>query len=168
VSDPSRYVLDTNVFIQAFRGYYAFDIAPAFWRALVRQASNGRLLSIDRVRHEIEQGKDDLANWAVSNFHRWFASTAESDVIESYRNIMRWAQAQPQYSEAAKRQFADENNADPWLVAYAEAKGCVVVTLEQLDPNVQRTIPIPNVCRAFRIDFVDTYAMLRALGVRLG
>jgi hypothetical protein len=168
VSDPPRYVLDTNVFIQAFRGYYAFDIAPAFWRALVQQASIGRILSIDRVKHEIEQGKDELANWAVTNFQKWFASTAESDVLESYGNIMRWAQTQTQYSEAAKREFAEENNADSWLVAYADAKDCVVVTLEQLDPNVQRKIPIPNVCRAFGIDFVDTYAMLRALGVRLG
>ncbi len=27
----TQFVLDTNVFIGAYRGYYAFDIAPGFW-----------------------------------------------------------------------------------------------------------------------------------------
>jgi hypothetical protein len=28
-------VLDANVFIQAARGYYAFEIAPKFWEELM-------------------------------------------------------------------------------------------------------------------------------------
>jgi Domain of unknown function (DUF4411) len=168
VSVPPKYLLDANVFIQAARGYYAFDLAPAFWQALVDHASNERLLSIDRVREEIEQGKDELAKWAGGTFHPWFASTNENDVLQAYRATMRWAQAQTQYSAAAKAEFADTKNADAWLVAYAQAKGCVIVTHEQPDPKVQRKIPIPNVCQAFTIDFLNSFAMLRALGVRLG
>ena len=164
----SKYVLDANVFIQAARAYYAFDLAPAFWQALFDYASNGRLLSIDRVKEEIEQGKDELAKWASGTFHKWFASTNENDVLQAYGGIMQWAQAQPQYSAAAKAEFADVKNADAWLVAYAQAKGYVVVTLEQPAPNAQRTIPIPNVCQAFSIPFIDSFAMLRALGVKLG
>lgn len=29
-----KYCLDANVFVEAHRRYYAFDIAPPFWRAL--------------------------------------------------------------------------------------------------------------------------------------
>jgi len=168
VSVPPKYLLDANVFIQAARGYYAFDLAPAFWQALLEHASNGHLLSIDRVRDEIEQGKDDLAKWAGGTFHSWFASTGDNDVVQAYGRIMQWAQAQPQYSAAAKAQFADVRNADAWLIAYSQAKGCVVVTHEQPAPNAQNRIPIPNVCQAFGVPFVDTFAMLRALGVSLG
>jgi Domain of unknown function (DUF4411) len=168
VSVPPRYLLDANVFIQAARGYYAFDLAPAFWQALIDHASNGRLLSIDRVREEMEQGKDELARWAVGTFHAWFASTNENDVLQAYGAAMQWAQAQTRYSAAAKAEFADKKNADAWLVAYAQAQGCVIVTHEQPDPNVQRKIPIPNVCQAFGIPFFNSFAMLRALGVRLG
>jgi uncharacterized protein DUF4411 len=168
LSVPPKYLLDANVFIQAARGYYAFDLAPAFWQALLDHASNERLLSIDRVREEIEQGKDELAKWIGGTFQPWFASTDDTSVLQAYAGLMQWAQDQPQYSAAAKAQFADVKNADAWLIAYAQAKGCVLVTHEQPAPSAQRKIPIPNVCQMFGIPFVDTYAMLRALGVRLG
>jgi hypothetical protein len=168
VSVPPQYLLDANVFIQAARNYYAFDLAPAFWQALIDHASAGRLLSIDRVRAEIEQGRDKLAKWAGGSFHSWFVSTNENDVLQAYGAAMRWAQAQTQYSDAAKAEFADTKNADAWLIAYAQAKGCVIVTHEQPDPNVKRNIPIPNVCQALGITFFNSFAMLRALRVRLG
>jgi uncharacterized protein DUF4411 len=168
LSDPIKFVLDANVFIQAARDYYAFDLAPAFWQALVDHASNGRLLSIDRVRDEIELGKDKLADWVASAFNTWFASTNEDDVLGAYAAAMRWAQAETQYSDAAKAEFADTKNADAWLIAYAQAKGSVIVTLEQPNPTVRRRIPIPNVCKAFGITYLDSFSMLRALGVRLG
>jgi len=34
--DRSVYVLDANVFIEAARRYYAFDIAPKFWDTLIQ------------------------------------------------------------------------------------------------------------------------------------
>jgi len=37
----TEYVLDANVFIEAARRYYAFDIAPPFWESLVQHAANG-------------------------------------------------------------------------------------------------------------------------------
>lgn len=43
------YVLDANVFIEAARRYYAFDLAPRFWESLEHHAANGRVRSIDRV-----------------------------------------------------------------------------------------------------------------------
>lgn len=162
------YLLDTNVFIEAARRYYAFDIAPAFWQALLDLAAGGRVLSIDRVKDEIDRGKDDLAEWVNDHFRVAFASTGDLDVIAAYRNMMVWAQNQNQFTNAAKAEFARADNADAWVVAYAAAHGCVVVTHEQFDPHVQRRIPIPNVCRAFNVGYVDTFEMLRALGVKLG
>ena len=37
------------MFIEAHRRYYAFDLAPKFWQALVEHACNGQVESIDRV-----------------------------------------------------------------------------------------------------------------------
>lgn len=162
------YVLDANVFIEAARRYYAFDIVPAFWQALTKLASNGRVMSIDRVKAELVRGKDELAEWADGQFHQWFVSTNDVDLLDAYRQIMIWAQSQSQFTDEAKAEFARADNADAWMVAYGSAKGCIVVTHEQLDPNVRRRIPIPNVCHAFGVSYVDTFQMLRALGVRLG
>lgn len=36
---PVVYALDTNVFIEAHRRYYALDLCPEFWECLVRQGS---------------------------------------------------------------------------------------------------------------------------------
>jgi hypothetical protein len=168
LSDPPKYLLDANVFIQSARGYYAFDLAPAFWQALIEHASKGQLLSIDRVREELEQGKDELTKWAGDNFRQWFASTDDYDVLQSYGTVMKWAQTQTQYSDPAKAEFADTKNADAWLVAYALANRCVIVKLEQPNADIRRKIPIPNACQALGTPFLDSFAMLRALGVRLG
>jgi hypothetical protein len=54
------YVLDASVFIEASRRYYAFAFAPGFWKGLVQRAEDGRVVSIDRVRDEVKQGRDEL------------------------------------------------------------------------------------------------------------
>jgi hypothetical protein len=162
------YVLDANVFIEAAKRYYAFDIVPAFWRALTDHASDGRLLSIDRVRRELQRQKDELAQWASSAFQPWFAPSNQNDVTQAYSQIMEWAQAQEKFRDGAKADFASAEHADAWVVAYARARDCVVVTHELFDAKTRKEIKIPNVCQAFSVQWVDTFQMLRELRVRLG
>jgi len=49
MTESLRFVLDTNVLVEAHRRYYAFDIAPCFWRVLLKLADRGHIVSIDRV-----------------------------------------------------------------------------------------------------------------------
>jgi hypothetical protein len=70
MSVSPAYLLDTNVFIEAARRYYAFDIAPAFWQALIGLAAGGQVRSIDRVKVEIDRGKDELSVWVKGQFHQ--------------------------------------------------------------------------------------------------
>lgn len=163
------YVLDADVFMQAARTYCAFDLytkVPPFWDALVNQASKERLLSIDRVKEDIDRGNDALKDWANGQFHNWFAPTDQDDVLEAYRKVIAWVQNQKQFTDAAKAEFA--NVSDGWLVAYAMAKGYVVVTHERFNHDIKKRVPIPNVCQAFNIRYIDTFEMLRELGVKLG
>lgn len=164
MTSSTVYVLDANVFIEAARRYYAFDIAPVFWRALIEQAQNGRLLSIDRVKSEIEQGNDHLADWITNNFHTWCESTGDVDVVDIYRDIITWVQSQTQFLDEAKATFA--NVADGWLVAFAKVKGYELITHERYDNLIRKRVPIPNVCREFGVPYLDTFEMLRRLGVR--
>lgn len=160
-----KYVLDANVFIEAKNRYYAFDLVPKFWSILIDQADNGRILSIDRVKEELERGKDELAAWVKEKFDNAFVSTDDEDVIQSYSKVMSWVQAHPQFTDGAKADFA--KGADGWLVAYAKVNGCVVVTHEQPSTDVKTRVPIPNVCQAFNVLFDDTFKMLRKLGVKI-
>jgi len=164
VIEAPVFVLDANVFIEAHRHYYAFDLAPRFWEGLVQLAANGQVESIDRIKQELDRGKDELATWATDHFGRAFASTDEDDVVDSYREIMTWAFVQVQFSDAAKADFAKA--ADGWLVAYARARRRVVVTHEALKLDIKKKVPIPNVCEAFGVPYVNTFEMMRKLGLR--
>jgi hypothetical protein len=119
------------------------------------------------VKDEIDRGKDDLTQWANNDFRVWFESTKVNDVLDAYREVIQWAMMQSQYTFAAKREFAEAENADAWVVAYAKAKGCVVVTQEKPAPQSKRKVKIPDVCNAFGVMWIDTFVMMRRLGIRL-
>lgn len=164
------YVLDSNVFIEAYRRYYAFDIAPKFWESLIHFANIGIIESIDRVKLELEKGKikpdgttDDLAAWAENNFKNAFQNTSGADVIRAYSRIIAWVTNNSQFTNAAKLEFANES--DGWLIAYALAKNRIIVTHEVLKSDVKNKVPIPNVCLPFKIRYIDTFVMLREIGV---
>ena len=168
MSDSPIYLLDSNVFIQAKRQYYAFDIAPAFWQALISLADSGNVKSIDRVKNEIDRGKDDLSIWINGEFRDAFATTDDPEVLAAYSDIIAWSQKQIQFSDAAKAEFARLDNADAWVVACAVAYEYVVVTHEEFKRDARQRIPIPNVCLEFGVSYIDTFQMLRALDVKLG
>ena len=162
--ERSVYVLDANVFIEAARRYYAFDLRTRFWDILNEHGENGLIESIDRVKSELDKEADELARWANGSFSHAFRSTDEENVIESYGKVMTWVQGQSQYTDAAKAEFANEP--DGWLVAYAMAKERIVVTHEVFAPDARKRVPIPNVCKPFHVRPVDTFTMLRELGVQ--
>ena len=159
----SAYVLDANVFIEAARRYYAFDIVPPFWIRLTELATTGSIVSIDRVQIELQRGKDVLAQWATKDFAHGFASTRSQDVQREYAKMMEWVMEQSQFKDAAKAKFAQDP--DGWLVAYAKTNNHIVVTHEQLALDARKKVPIPNVCHAFNVQYADTFEMLRALKV---
>lgn len=158
------YLLDTNVFIEAARRYYAFDLAPKFWDTLIQEANRGVIESIDRVKQELAKGQDELADWINADFGQAFCSTNDAAVFECYAQLVTWVQDQEQFTDAAKADFA--SGADGWLVAYAMARERVVVTHEVPSADIKRKVPIPNMCDAFEVEYVDTFSMMRDLGVR--
>ena len=164
--DERRHLLDANVFIEAAKRYYAFDLAPSFWQELGHKAQEGRVLSIDRVNAEIDPNNQELKEWANEVFQR-FESTNQDDVLQTYTSIIRWPETQ-NYTDAAKAEFAEKNNADAWVISYALVKKLVVVTEERFRKDAKRRVPIPNVCQAFNVSYIDTFQMLRDLQISLG
>jgi hypothetical protein len=157
-----KYLLDANVFIEAKRRYYAFDLCPGYWECLVWHHQAACIQSIDRVKDEIERGADELSEWARSVMPQTcFASCDETAVTEQYAQIMAWVQSQNQFFPEAKADFA--GSADGWLIACAKVNSLIVVTQEVLAPDARKKVPIPNVCEAFAVDYVDIFEMLRDL-----
>ena len=162
MSVGKRYVLDANVFIEAHQKYYGFDICPGFWLALVRQHSEKRTFSIDKIRAELVTLNDDLKVWVADQVPKtFFKGTSDKQVVDAFRDMVNWVQNEQQFTPEAKAEFSTV--ADGWVIAYAKVNGLIVVTHEEYAPDVKKKVPIPNVCVEFDVDYCNTFDMLRDL-----
>ncbi|MCI5209543.1 MAG: DUF4411 family protein [Candidatus Electrothrix sp. ATG2] len=155
------YCLDSNVFIQTKNAHYHFSICPGFWDWLVLRA--GTVGSISPVLEELQNGNDELKDWAKEIKHsHFFADVTEPAVQKIFGSIASYA------VDNYKPHVADEflSGADPWLIAFAKVHGCTAVTHEAYNPQTKRKILIPNVCHEFEVDYTDCFTMLRSLDVR--
>ena len=160
---PPQFVLDTNVLIQANLSYYAPDFHQSFWRILLEAYRKGQIVSIDKVRDEIYRVDDNLAEWVRVEATGMFVSSESQSVANAFREMVNWVQ-QGQFTSAARAEFAAA--ADGWIAAYAREIGATVVTLETYDAFIKRKVKLPNVCRQFNVNYIDTFDLLRGLGIR--
>ena len=138
-----------------------------FGKNLLTKQERERILSIDKVKAELDGKEDMLKEWANDNFAQWFEVTYTEDVLKEYGKAMKWIEASD-FRDKAKKDFTSKDNADAWIIACAMAREYVVVTHEQFKPGIRRKVPIPNVCRKFGVRSLDTFEMLRGLGITLG
>ncbi|MCY3955351.1 MAG: DUF4411 family protein [Nitrospira sp.] len=148
------FVLDTNIFIEAHRRYYAQDLCPGFWECMTHYCQERRMLSIDRVRAELMEGPnnqdtpDKLAEWVKNAPNDLFTSSAEQSVVDAFAEMMDWVRRNDQFRPDAKAEFA--RVADGWVAAYASNRGypgeiqpgCQETsTSAQRLPTVRRQLP---------------------------
>ncbi|MBI4516302.1 MAG: DUF4411 family protein [Deltaproteobacteria bacterium] len=169
MSKAAPFLLDSDVFIAAKNAYYAFDICPGFWSAVLKTYERGSIRSLDRIRNELLLGRkeEDLVQWVTSAVPtEFFLDSNADDVSAAFEEVMLWVQRNARYFDRAKAKFATE--ADGWLVAYSMVHGTVVVTNEQSRPESRNRVLLPDVCVQFNVTHRDTFLMLRELGVRFG
>lgn len=157
------YLLDSNVFINASRLYYAPTIAPTFWEWLKEQHEQGNLASIAEVHKEIDDGETGhLKTWAAelpSSF--WLRS---DDATASMAQLTAWVDSPERgYRREAREEFL--RIADYYLVAQAHAGKHTVVTFELPAPNSKRRILIPDACIAMNVAYKEPFGVYRKLGL---
>lgn len=167
-----KYLIDSNTFMTAARSFYSFDYGTKFWDFIEAQAKNNTVASIDKALEEINKGNDALKDWANKKFKNYFLSTKEEKVLQKYAELMQWAESKSNhYTRNAIDEFMNEDNADPWLIAYAYAylntSNYIIVTFEKPNPNRKNKIQIPEVCEAFQINYCDLYQMLKDLNFKM-
>jgi hypothetical protein len=157
------YLLDTNIFVQASRTYYSFNFAPGFWDKLVAYGEQGKIISIDKVLNELNDGDDQLKVWANSAFNKYFKTSESGEIALEYSNLVNWVYKNPVYLPSAKDHFMEDDNADAWVIAYAKVHNLVLVTEEKSNPASQRSVMIPDVCNAFGVQYCHPFKMLEEL-----
>lgn len=152
----TRYLLDSNVFIQAKNLHYGFDFCPGFWDWLIEGNRDGTVASVERVGDELRAGDDDLKVWVEARGDGFFLRPDDA-VVPALATVSDWA-GSAGYQPAAAATFLQI--ADYWLVAHALAHGYVVVTHE-VPADTTRKIKIPNACISLDLRCVNPYEMLR-------
>ena len=163
----TKYLIDSNVFIQAKDDYYGFDFCPGFWASLLHFHHEGLVFTVDKVRDDIKAGNDELKRWMLNDVPSdFFRKTTNADVGLAYGRAMEWVEAQGRYTRPEKSKYAVSS--DGWLVAYAvrHLGEYHVVTHELAAPDSPK-VKIPDVCDAMGVRCINPFDMLRALKVRL-
>jgi hypothetical protein len=159
------YVVDSNFFIQAHRVSYPLDIAFSFWNKVKQLATDGKIVSIDKVKNEIYDKNDALEEWCKSNLPENFFKDS-SQVMVAYGQVSTWAISKnDHYMPNALNEFLDADEADAFIVAYAftEPQNRVVVTHETSEPNRKNKVKIPEACNSLNVRFINTMDMFRQL-----
>lgn len=157
-----RYLVDTNVFIEAKNRHYAFDIVPGFWDWLERAHADGNVFTIEKVANEIRPNKDSLAEWFARQEGTFIISGASADVPNLQR-LATWAQG-AEFTPAALNDFL--SSADYYLVAQAATHGAAAVTHE-VASNSLKKIKIPAAAAAMGVSCITPFDMMRQLQARL-
>ena len=161
----TKFLIDTNSIVDAKDFFYAFDICPGFWNALMRHHERGEVYSIDQVKRELTEGNDNLVRWAKKMPKRFFLPTATKDIATEYATIIQWVQANYQRQDAVSS-FAAK--ADGWLIAYGKVHGFTIVSEEKLNLDMKKRVANPNVCHHFGVPYCNVFEMLRRTKVKFG
>ncbi len=157
-----RYLLDSNVLIDADRDYYPIDRFPEFWEWLLHQAAQGLLKVPVEAFEEVKDGKGRLVEW-IKEHKAVLLEETELEAGPVSRVV------EDGYAPDLTEDELEKLKADPFIVAYGVAlPGQVtVVTMERSKPKRQRANRhIPDVCADLQVPCIDTYELLRRLDFR--
>jgi hypothetical protein len=151
------YLLDSNVFIEAKNRHYSFEVCPAFWDWIDWEHTNCKIYSIAKVKDELTQGNDELAQWAEKRGSDFFLPLTETD-RKSLDALSKWAN-ESNYEKQAISKFLDL--ADYCLVAQGHSHHLEVVTHETSSNSPSgKKIKIPDACKAMEVQSLNPYEML--------
>ena len=161
----AKYLLDSNIFIQAHRMYYPFDVVPGFWNKILELSNKGIIISIDKVKKELceTNNPDELSAWCEDKLDSSFFADSSS-CVDIYSQIANWVHLNPRFLQSAKDEFLTTDLADPWLIAYAKKHGLTIVTHEVSQPQRKNKIKIPEPCIYFEVRYLSPIEMFREIG----
>lgn len=148
------YSIDTSALIAAWEERYPPDIFPAMWEPMAELFDSATAGCVDEVQIELSKksGKDDdLFKWAKSRngmFH-----PLDAGIQIAAKSIL----ANPKHCKLVNT-IKGRGRADPFVIAFAKARGLTVVTEEKSAP---KKIKIPDVCRDLSVPCIDLVGLFR-------
>jgi hypothetical protein len=151
MSTATVYCFDTSAFVDAYTRRLQPQVFKTFWTKLDELIDAGRIVAPKQVLEELEVIHDDLFQWAKAR-GRIFVQQDTYQHVEVKNIAIRFA--------ALSTQDPRKNYADPFVVALARVRGCIVVAQElrgsEQDPK------IPYICAHYRMPCITLFDMMVA------
>ena len=151
----AKYVFDANIFINLQRRQ-PIDIYPSVWLKIEELMQDGTVISSREVFDELARGEDVLFEWA--KIRKEYFLPSDVPVQERVRTILSEHRG---LVEGGKK----INNADPFVIALAQEKDCIVVTEETRTRN-NLTPKIPDICEAYGMKYTDFVGFARYMNFK--
>lgn len=157
----TKYCLDANVLIEAWRKYYNPKFCPHYWEILKELGRQGKIFIPEIVYEEIVRTEDDLSAWLKTSEVPVHSIT--EPVTISLQKIYSSDPAHKNLVDSAKARSL----ADPWVIAHALHENAIVVTKEEkITALNSNRIKIPNVCDNMGIRWMNDFQFVDELGIR--
>lgn len=146
-----KYLLDTNIYANAYERFYRNDYFPTFWEKFA-VIMNDHVVMPKIVKDEITKSE-----W----FHTWLEENYQDGILnhknysEGWQTILEFVQSCGLYTDKAltdqAKGWAQESVADPWLIAIAKQDELVLVSDETRianlgKGNLVKAAKIPDIC----------------------
>ena len=161
-----EYLLDTNIYIQAWQLQYPRPVFPGFWEWFQANHQSGRIRTIDKVVQELKESSAIHA-WVKENAIQ--VSTSDSATTEAYKQVIKTAKSRvfpdkQKYTQQAMEEF--ESVADSFLIASAYVHNVTLVTWEVPNNQQKSKVHIPDITKPLCVEVITTPKLLITLNPR--
>lgn len=176
----TKYILDTNVYIQAHIGYYHPDIVPTYWDLLESFGDKGIIESPKQVRDEISEENKWLSAWKKKS--KIFLKDDLSGIMDSFYEVQAiYEKVKEDNIKILKKSYRfykpekDEPLSDSDIFVIANVlfyknnfpgKKFVLVTKEIDKIHPYKSVRIPHICKELGIKCIDDFEFMKETGVK--
>lgn len=157
----SKYLLDSNFFLDSSLRYYQNDFFPDFWKWIRYGDKEFPIKTIKKVKEELNK-KDDFINGFINELPKdFFIDEIKEKYHKNYEEIIQKSQNMD-FNSTAKEKFAEANRADAWLLAVALSDNFIIVSNEKMpDKKEKKNIKIPRMCDELKIKCINIFDFIK-------
>jgi hypothetical protein len=149
------YSVDTSCLINGWRFNYPPKSFPGLWKNVDELIARGGIVASEEVLYELKKKDDELFDWAKARPgmfvpHDFNIQQAVSAILKKHRGLVR--------------QRKNPSGADPFVIAVAMTRNCVVVSEEGPSRNPTVKPKIPDVCRDLKVLCIRTVELISQQG----
>ena len=151
-----KYVLDANIFIEAYKRYYHNQIVSSFWQWLI---NDEEIYTIKRVKEGVKDGNDGLFK-LMEGIKEVSAQVQNFNIVANH--VQNHYTAQQEIDKFLSK-------ADPLLVATGiDNTNIIIITSEVSVGKDSTKIKIPNICQELEVNYqIEVFDILKSKPINL-